>query len=98
MSRNNILKLAALAVVLVTAMMASGAELVEPYEILEAHYTAVGGLERLKAQKSMHFVADISTAGLSGTLEHWELRPDRSRIVIDLAAITALESQGSKLL
>ncbi|MBN2172293.1 MAG: aspartyl protease family protein [Candidatus Krumholzibacteriota bacterium] len=87
MSRSGIPRLAALAVVLVTSVTAAGAELVDPYEILEAHYDAVGGLERLKAQESLHFVADISTAGLSGTLEHWEIRPDRSREVLDLGVL-----------
>ena len=87
MSRSGIPRLAALAVVLVTSVTAAGAELVDPYEILEAHYDAVGGLKRLEAQESLHFVADISTAGLSGTLERWEIRPDRSREVLDLGVL-----------
>lgn len=86
MNRRSALKLAILAAALGTAVTAAGGELNDPYEILEAHYEAVGGLERLKAQESIHFVADIHTAGLSGTLEHWEIRPDRSLDVLDLGA------------
>ena len=87
MSTRSVLSLAVLVVLLMTAVTAVGSQLVDPYEILEAHYRAVGGLDRLKAQESIHFVADISTAGLNGTLEHWELRPDRSRDDIDLGVL-----------
>jgi len=81
------LGLIAMAVVLATAVADAGGELTDPYEILKAHYEAVGGLERLKEQNSIHYVADISIGGLSGTLEHWEIRPDRSREDIDLGAL-----------
>lgn len=87
MSRSWLLSLSILAFALAAAVTAAGAELSDPYEILEAHYAAVGGLDRLKAQESIHFVADINTAGLSGTLEHWELRPDRSRDDVDLGVL-----------
>jgi hypothetical protein len=87
MNRSCIRSLAVLAFVLAAAATAAGAELSDPYEILDAHYAAVGGLDRLKAQESIHFVADISTSGLSGTLEHWELRPDRSRDNVDLGVL-----------
>jgi hypothetical protein len=84
MRKSSVLSSVILAVVLAAAATAEGVQLTDPYEILEAHYAAVGGLEKLKQQKPIHFVADISTAGLSGTLEHWELRPDRSRDFLDL--------------
>jgi hypothetical protein len=87
MSGSNVLCLGILAVVLAAAATATGADLSDPYEILEAHYAAVGGLDRLKAQEAIHFVADISTSGLSGTLEHWELHPDRSRDDVDLGVL-----------
>jgi hypothetical protein len=94
MNRGRVLSLAVLAVVLAAAVTAAGAQLTDPYEILEEHYAAVGGLERLRAQESIHFVADISTAGLSGTYEHWELRPDRSRDDVDLGVLTHTEGDN----
>jgi hypothetical protein len=85
MSRNSVVRMAVFAALVATSATAFGAELIDdPYQILEAHYEAVGGLERLKQQESIHFIADISMAGLDGTLEHWELRPDRSLDILDL--------------
>lgn len=87
MSRSSVLSSAVLAVVLAAAVTAAGDQLADPYEILEAHYRALGGLERLKAHESIHFVADVSTSGLSGTLEHWEIPPDRSREDLDFGVL-----------
>ena len=61
-------------------------DLTDPHEILAKHYEAIGGLERLREERTVHFVADLSVTGLSGTLENWEVRPDRSRQDIDLGA------------
>ena len=63
-------------------------ELTDPYEVLARHYEAMGGLERLKAQESLHFVADFSVSGLSGTMEHWEQHPDKSRTELDLQVVS----------
>ena len=52
----------------------------------------MGGLDKLKAETSLHFVADFSVSGLSGTMEHWEARPDRSRTELDLGG--ALHDDG----
>jgi hypothetical protein len=94
MSRSSVLSLVAVALVVAAASTAAGGQLTDPYEILEAHYAAVGGLDRLQAQESIHFVADISTSGLSGTLEHWEIRPDRSRDDVDLGVLTQSEGDN----
>jgi hypothetical protein len=63
-------------------------DITDPHEVLAKHYDAIGGLERLKAQESLHFVADFSVSGLSGTMEHWEVRPDRNRTELDLQVIS----------
>lgn len=73
----------AAATLLVLAAWA-GAETSGPYEILDAHYRALGGLELLKGERTIHLEADLQVAGLTGTLRHWESRPDRSRTEVDL--------------
>jgi hypothetical protein len=83
-----------LAVAVLVCALASSAtawaagDITDPYEILARHYEAIGGLDRLKAEESLHFVAGFSLSGLSGTMEHWEVRPDRSRTELDLQVIS----------
>ncbi len=62
----------------------AAADITDPYEVLDRYYEALGGLDRLKEEKSLHFAADFSMTGLTGTVEHWEIRPDQSRTEIDL--------------
>jgi hypothetical protein len=73
----------ALAVALAAVATAEPA-LSDPYEVLARHYEALGGLEALKAQETVHSVGTMELAGLTGTLEVWEAHPDRSRVQIDL--------------
>lgn len=87
MSRGSVLSLVFVAVVLAAAVTAAREPMVDPYEIMKAYYQAIGGLERLKEEKSIHFVSDISISGLSGTVEYWQIRPDRSRMELDLGVI-----------
>ncbi len=76
---------AALVFTLVSAVSAgAAADITDPYEVLARHYEALGGLDRLKEEGSLHFAADFSMTGLSGTVEHWEIKPDQSRTEIDL--------------
>lgn len=77
----------ALAVALAVALPAlATAEpaLSDPHEVLARHYEALGGLDALKAQDTVHILATMELAGLTGTLEVWEAHPDRSRVEIDL--------------
>ncbi|MFH1865700.1 MAG: aspartyl protease family protein, partial [Candidatus Eisenbacteria bacterium] len=83
-----ILMTAVLVCALLPALPAGAAlDITDPYEVLSRHYKALGGLDALRAEESLHFVADFSVSGLSGTMEHWELRPDRSRMEFDLKVI-----------
>ncbi len=46
-------------------------KLTDPYSILSAHYTAVGGLERLKSEKSSYMHGTIRFAEMDGKLKLW---------------------------
>ena len=80
--------LIALALVCALAPVARAADVVDPYEVLERYYEALGGLDRVKAEETLHFEATLSVAGLEGTIHHWETRPDRSRTDVDLVVFT----------
>jgi hypothetical protein len=62
--------------------------LTDPYEILEHYYNAIGGLEKLKAEKSSYFEGTVvmESSGLQGTIKRWEEHPLRERVELDLTA------------
>ncbi len=59
-------------------------EMTDVYEILESHYEAIGGLDRVRGEDTTYFEATLAVAGLSGTIKAWEVRPDRNRTEVDL--------------
>jgi hypothetical protein len=78
--------LAALA--LLASLIACAAQsLTDPHEILEAHYEAMGGLDRLKAVRTKYFEASVSIMNMEGTVKSWEDLPDRKRQEVDLGVM-----------
>ncbi|MCK4409857.1 MAG: aspartyl protease family protein, partial [Candidatus Eisenbacteria sp.] len=77
-----------LACALLPAARTAGADPTDPYEVLARHYEALGGLDRVKSEETLHFEATLSVAGLEGTVRHWEADPDRSRTEVDLVVLT----------
>ena len=61
--------------------------LTDPYQILEKHYEAIGGLAKLKAERTKYFEAVISVMGLEGSLKEWEEAPVKKRQEVDLKVI-----------
>ena len=59
----------------------------DPYDVLIAHYEAVGGLERLKAEETRYFEATLSIFGLEGTVKEWQQTPIRKRQEVDLGVL-----------
>ncbi len=87
-TRAVVLVAAALSCALAASPAAGAAgDITDPYEVLARHYEALGGLDALRAERTVHLVADFSVSGLSGTVEQWEVSPDRSRMVLDLKVI-----------
>lgn len=72
-----------IAVLAATGVSAQG-NLTDPYEILDRHFEANGGIERFKAEQTQYVEASLAVAGLQGTLKAWTQKPDRSRAEIDL--------------
>ncbi len=61
--------------------------LTDPYEILERHYEAIGGLERLKSEGPYSLEGTLSVAGLTGTIRHLSGGPGIHRTEVDLGII-----------
>ncbi|MCK4681105.1 aspartyl protease family protein, partial [bacterium] len=81
--------LIALALVCALAPAArAAADIADPYEVLDRYYEALGGLDRVKAEETVHFEATLSVAGLEGTVRYWAASPDRSRTDVDLVVFT----------
>ncbi len=81
--------LIALALVCALAPAArAAADIADPYEVLDRYYEALGGLDRVKAEETLHFEATLSVAGLEGTVRYWGASPDRSRTDVDLVVFT----------
>jgi len=61
--------------------------LTDPFEILAAHYEAIGGLELLKAEETRYFEATLELFGLEGHIKEWQQKPIRQRQEVDLGII-----------
>lgn len=64
-------------------------ELTDPIEILKRYYDAIGGLDKLKAEKTRYSEGSIvlEGTGLEGTLKIWEEAPKKERQEVDLKII-----------
>ncbi len=81
---------------LLTATVAAQGNLTDPYQILNQHFEANGGLERVKAEKSQYIEASLTVAGLNGTLKVWTLKPDCSRSEADLGVLKVTQGDNGQ--
>jgi len=74
------------------------ADLSDPYEILQKHYQAAGGLERIKAQETSHAEGTvvIEGTGFEGTFVQWSERPIKSLLDIDLGVFKLTEGDNGE--
>jgi outer membrane lipoprotein-sorting protein len=74
------------------------AELTDPYQILQKHYEAIGGIEQIQAQKTRHSqgTVEIEGTGFKGTFEEWGERPIKSRQNIDLTVFKIIEGDNGE--
>ncbi len=65
-------------------------EPLDPYEIFEKHYDAMGGLENVRKEKSNYIEGNITIVGtgLEGTFKQWNKYPIKRRDEVDLTIIT----------
>lgn len=70
----------------------------DPYEILQKHYQAVGGVEKIKVMKTRHVEGTvvIEGTGFEGTYVEWSERPVRSRLDVDLTVLKVTEGDNGE--
>lgn len=68
----------------------------DSYQILERHFDAIGGLDRLKAQTTTYKEGRITIvrAGLEGTFKQWTERPLRLRQETDLKVVSEVSGDN----
>ncbi len=66
------------------------AALSDPLEILQRSYDAIGGIDKMNAQKTAHMEAtlELEGTGISGTIERWSEGPVKNRTFVDLGILT----------
>ena len=81
-------------VIIVSAALAlaaapTWAALSDPYEIMSRYFDAIGGLDKVKAQKTGHVEGTIALegTGLEGTFVEWSEAPIKSRQNVDLTIL-----------
>jgi len=77
-----------LLIVLNVSVLAADENLTDPYQILARHFAAIGGLDKIKAEKSSYLEGTfvLEGTGLEGSLKRWQKYPGRSRQEVDLTS------------
>ena len=80
------------------AGFASQETLNDPYQILTKHYTALGGMDKIKAEKTSYIEGTlvIKGAGIQGVLKQWEATPLRHRQELDLKVLRQTEGDNGR--
>ncbi len=87
-----------LALFVLTAPTYSKTTLSDPYQILQKHFEAIGGLENLKAQATMYKEGRIiiEGAGLEGMFKQWSERPLKLRQETDLKVVSEVSGDNGE--
>ena len=73
-------------ILFLSTVIYGGEDVTDPYEILERHYEALGGLDKLKAEKTQYSEGSIviEGTGLEGSIKIWTEVPKKERQEVDL--------------
>lgn len=81
---------------LVTASLVSAQEISDPYEILNLYSEKLGGLARLKAEKSSYSEGTLSYGGMEGSIKVWSRRPSRNRVEVALGPLNIIQGDNGE--
>jgi hypothetical protein len=90
-----------LVIIIISALVApaySQTRMSDPYQILGRHFEAIGGLDNLRAQKTMYKEGTIliEGAGLEGTFKQWSERPLKLRQETDLKVVSTVSGDNGE--
>ncbi len=86
----------ATALLVAIAVASSAQEMSDPFEILNRHFQAAGGLDRLLAEQTSYSEGTLSLGGMEGTLEVWARRPGQSRAEVALGPLNIIQGDNGQ--
>jgi hypothetical protein len=81
---------------LTVAVSATAQELTDPYQILDRYFHALGGLERLKAEKAAYSEGNIVLGPMQGTVKVWSQQPYRNRTETTLGPLAMTQGDNGQ--
>ncbi len=81
---------------LLSGLATAQSDLTDPYEILNRHVAATGGLERLKGELTQHIEGTLSVAGLTGSILIWTQKPDFNLTEVDLKVFRVKQGENAQ--
>jgi len=81
---------------LILALSVSAQDLSDPYEILNRHFEAHGGLDRMKAELASYSEGALTLGGMEGTLRAWVQQPYRNRMEVDLGPLHYVQGDNGE--
>jgi hypothetical protein len=71
-------------------------EISDPYEVLDRYFEAVGGLDRLQAERAYYFEGALNFAGMEGNLKQWSRQPGQTRAEIALGPLNIIQGDNGE--
>jgi hypothetical protein len=68
----------------------------DPYDILDRHFKAMGGLERLLAERTSYSEGTISLGGMEGTVKMWAQKPGMNRAELSLGPLNVIQGDNGE--
>ena len=86
------MKLIRLTMILVCVCFATAVMADELSDLLAKHYEASGGLERIKAVKTIRMTGKMNMQGMEAPFTVWAMRPGKVRIEFSLQGMTGIQA------
>jgi len=82
---------------LTLAVTSQSQELTDPFQILARHFQALGGLERLKAERATYSEGTIVMGPMQGTVKVWSQQPYRNRSEMTLGPLAMTQGDNGQI-
>jgi hypothetical protein len=98
MKSNNVFSAGGLILLCVTINLhaAAAQKLSDPYQIMKNYFHAIGGLNRVKAEKSLYYEGFYFSGGVKGTIKQWYRFPDRLRQEVNFMGLNHIRGCNGK--
>lgn len=98
MKSNNVFSAGVLILLCVTINLHAAApqKLADPYRIMKNYFHAVGGLNKVKAEKSLYYEGFYFSGGVKGTVKQWYQFPGRWRKEVNFMGLNHITGCNGK--